>query len=663
MARDIKPVLQTKQETVDVGLRKFDKGVYTLIDESNMPEDAAVEAKNLMQKEDGRWSPRWGSDWYGVAVPNGEAIDGADMYVADNQDIHLIVVAGGKAYRSTDDGDSWTELSGGSFTAGHKVAFQQIKSYLYMVNGNDPIARYDGSTTLDTYNALSTPGAPTVTRDSGSSSGSYTYYYAIVAVNDVGFTAASSETSETIDKQADNWNEGGSSNEGFDLSWSAVSGATRYEIYRGDASGELVYLTTVNNTSYTDDGSIDTNTFRETPTQNTTDGPRVKDIALSGNRMWATGDNQDYWRVHWTGTGQYQGYFPTFYGGGWVDLEKGGKERPVKVVHYQDGKGNAYATVLTSDPAGRGSIWQIELSSLTVGDTTFTVPVPVKIVGSVGTVAQYSVVYSGNDVLFFNKQGVFTLGSRPQLLNLLATNELSVNIRPTVRDLTGSAIDGISAIDYDGKIFASVPNGSSVNNQIMVYDQERRNWNPQAFDFGVERFLEYTDNSGDNHLLAWESGESRLIELNKDTQGDKGVAFETSYTSPLIHVTKDRVSIAKIQKVFLELGRPQGNINFEVLGSEPNDELASLQTLSIAPISSGVGWSTAKWSTQSWSDTSAQPQSIRTSSVKKVVYLRKRLNNVQFRITTSGRNVEYILQLLRFRGFVLNTREPQNWRD
>lgn len=657
MAREIDVKLNQREKEVNIAIERFDKGVYTLIDESNMPPSAAVEAKNLMQKEDGRWAPRWGSDWYGADL--GGTIQGVFTFRTDAGDVELVAIAGDTAYRSQDDGATWDALSGQTFTTGKRARAQQIKSFLYITNGTDAIARYDGTTTLQTYTTVNAPTGLTATESSLTGT-AFTYYYAVSAVNDVGFSEASTEASEQVNLARDDWD---GTNDKITLSWSASTGAKRYDIYIGDASGELTYLTSTSDTSFVDDGSIAPNPFLEAPSDNTTTGPKVKDIALSGNRMWATDDQDNTWRVWWTGSGQYLAFFSSFYGGGWVDLEKGGQERPVKVVHYQDGKGNAFATVMTSDPAGKGSVWQIDLQTLTVGDTSFTVPVPVKIVGSVGAISPGSVVFEGNNTFFFNRKGFFTLGPKPQILNLLSTEELSVNIRPSVETLEGDSLSGVESIVQDGKVFASVPYNSTTNNRIFVFDLERRNWNDYAFDFGVDGWLEYVDTNGDIHLLAWEPSGTRLIEIGENIQGDKDQSFDTSYVSPLMHVTKDRVDFAKIFEVYFELGRPQGKIVFEILGNKRNENLAQLSTNIIeATAKSGTGWSTVSWSTQKWSDTSDLPTALRSSTIKKVVYLRERVNTIQFRLTSSSKNQNYVTQLFRARGIVIPSKEPSNWR-
>ncbi len=654
MAKNVELLFGQARKQLDLQLDEFDGGVITLIDESDLPSNAAKEARNLMQIEDGTWAPRWGSEYYGADA--GAAIDGAGTFTTDAGANHLVVVAGGTIYRSTDDGATWDSCSGGTFTASNHVKMKQIKSELWLVNGVDAILQYDGTTSLDAFTGLSLPTGLTSTESSLTGT-AFTYYYAVAAVNDVSTTAVSTEVSETVAIARDGWD--GSSDK-IALSWSAVTNAERYDIYIGSETGSLFYLTTTEDTAYDDLGTTAINEFLEAPIDDTTTGPVAKDIEISGNRLWLTQDADNPWRVFWGGTGAYQGRFSSFYGGGWVDLEKGGRERPQSVVHFQDGKGNSFLTVLTKDPEGNGSIWQISLETATVGDTSFTIPATTKLVGSVGTTSYRGVAKVGNTILFPNQKGIFSLGPRPQLLNLLNTEELTANIRPTYKSLTSSSLPNVVSYHYDAKVFISVPFGGGANSRIMVYDTERRNWSPEAFDFGVEGMFEYVDTDGINHLLCWKPSGTQLVEVSENIKGDLGADFETSYISPLIPLTPNRVGYAKVKRAFIEIAQPRGSVNFEISGTQKKKDFSSIASETIDAGQTASGWSSTAWSNAAWSDTPDTPSSFAKSSIIRFTRINKTLANVRFRITTTSRNDYYILRSIYAEGFVVPTAQPSN---
>ena len=98
-----------------------------------------------------------------------------------------------------------------------------------------------------------------------------TYYYRVSASDGVGWTTLSSEVSGTVD--------GGTTNGTITVSWDAVTGATKYRVWRGTtAGGESEYYETTA-TSLADDGSL-TFTAGTIPTATTA---YVNQILASGS--------------------------------------------------------------------------------------------------------------------------------------------------------------------------------------------------------------------------------------------------------------------------------------------------------------------------------------------------------------------------------------------
>lgn len=667
MSRDIKQVKRQPLPNIRIVLDKFNRGRITLYDESLVGPSEAVDSQNLMQNMDGRWTPRWGSAYYGADATS--TLYGGTAFTTDAGANHLVIASGTAIKRSTDNGSTWDTCTGASITAGNRVYFKQIGSYLYIANGVDNLIRYDGTTTLQVYSSLSSPSAPTPTK-TGLGATTYTASYKITAVNGVGETAGSTAGTVTISKTRDNWTAG---TDYITVTWSKVTGATGYNVYYLDdlnGGGQHCYLGSVTQPSgatvtFTDNGeaSQPLNTYVVAPTGNTTTGPKFAQMELSGNRLWCTLDPNNPWRVYWSGAGIDIGAFSEFNGGGYIDLEKGGRERTKAVVHYRDGKGGAFATVFTSDPEGIGSIWQISLESVTIGNISFTVPTAIKIVGSIGSAAPLSVVKVRNDIQFFNRRGWFSLRSKAQMLNLLSSDEISANIRPDIEGMTGSALGGVCAYFYKAKVLTSMPYASTTNNVIFVNDTERLNWQG-PWDVGVERFFEYSDTNGDNHLLAVPVSGSRLIEFSDSIEGDLGEAFSTQYLSGLLPVdSEDRNAWAKIKYAYIELNNPVGNINFSVLGTQKRSGYTQLKSISITDTVSNAGYGTQYFSGMYFSDTSITPTVYSQSSSKKRIRINKLLNNIQFKVTTENRGDSYTMLTLSAKGYLIPTGDPQGWKE
>lgn len=665
-----KPSQQSTAKEALITIDNFSGGNTSLIDEARMDSKYAKESNNMMMVADGLWKTRWGTNYYGADY--GASPDGAAEYVKSDGTTELIVIAGGKAYKSTNGGTA-SEISGATFTAGTQCYFLQIAGYLYIANGTDALARYNG-TSLSTYTGIDAPTNLTASLvASGMASGTFTYYAQVTALNDVGETVGSTEASITCNKLRDSWV--AATDKGITWSWTASAGANRYQLYLSDESGDETLLVSTTNTNFTDDGSTALNPYVEPPLQNTTSAPKFKSMCVSGNRIWATNDPNDMYKVYFSGTGQYIGNFSDFYGGGWINLEKGGREMPQKVVHYQSGQGVGRATVLCKTPDGQGAVWQIDISTATVGDTSFSVPSAQKVVGSFGTESILGTVATANDIAFPNRRGWFSLGPEKQFYGILRTNERSSLIRPYWRSLISSKISGIAAYFYDAKIFISVPTTSTGNDKTIIYDTERGNW---AVDWtvGAKQFLEYTDTNGNSHFLHIPTSGTRLIEMNENTMGDLGAGFNQSYISPLIPVSKRKTDILDLKEAILEVSRPKGVIKFQVLGIGKDNSFTTLATKTITNFgaNTGVGSDLVNdfhpTSTQSftsggsgaWAITFEEaPSTYTQATTKAAIRKRAKIYAIQFKVYSTSNETDYTILSLQAKGRLISRRLPSAW--
>lgn len=639
---------------------KFDRGVITLIDQSKLPRNALKELVNGLLGEDGAPMLRPGLKWYGTAA-SANAIDGADFFITSADAVHLLKVAGGTVYRSINDGSTWTACTGGTFTSGRKVRMVQAREFMYLFNGYDNIMRYDGTTTLDTYTSLSTPTAVSATK-TGLGGTTYTYRYRVSAVNAIGFTVASAAVTETSDRTRDSFD---SSNK-ITFTWNTVAGAVRYDIYVGQIAGEEYYLDSVEGeatVTYVDDGRAIEQVTNLAPEDNTTEGPKVGDLVLVGSRLYGTRDYDFPYRVWISGAGPYIGYFSSAYDAAYIDLQKGGQFKPVKVEDYRDGKGTPLATVWCDSADGLGCVWQGTLESITIDTVTFPVPSFYRLPGSRGTNAPDSVINVLNDYMYYNTQAIYNLGSRPQFLNLLSTDESSANIRPTIKGITQTASSKIASHFQDAKVYFSVPYNSDVNNATIVYDTERKAWIPRAFNVGFENFFSYTDNDGGRHFLAWKPGDTKLTEIDESTKGDYGVAFETSLVTGLRHVNeRNRFEYIWAEEAEVEFAQPLGSITVELSGITRDGGYKKLgETKVIEPDITKNSWTTKAWTTSAWTNTDATVVSYSEPSMKRFWSIQEAINAYQFRVQTNDLNSSYILRTLQINGTPDEGGKPPDW--
>lgn len=642
---------------------KFDRGVISLIDQSKLPKNALKEADNIVLSEDGAPKVRPGLAWYGTSALPGGVLDGGSAFI-DNDEAetsHLVQVIGGKVYRSINDGATWAECTGASFTSGKKVKTIQANDVSYLYNGWDNIIRYNGGTTLDTYIALPTPigNAPTKVGLGGTTI--YTYRYRVAAVNNIGYTLASPAQTINVDRLRTSFD----STNYVQFTWQPVTGAVRYDIYVGLTSGEEAYLGSVEGeqtTTYQDRTGAIEQVANIVPDSNTTQGPRVGDMAVIGTRIYATADRDFPYRVWISGAGRYMGMFSSAYDATYIDLQKGGLFKPVKVEDYRDGKGTPLATVWCRSKDGKGCVWQGSLESFTVGTITFPVPNFYKLPGSRGTEAPMSVINVLNDYFYYNSQAFYNLGSRAQFMNLLSTDEASANIRPDVKKIRASAASGIVAHFEDAKLYFSVPYNSDQNNATIMYDTERRAWLPRAFNVGFERFFSYTDAAGERHTLAWKTGDDKFTEIAEKFKGDYGVPFYSSLMTGLMHVNpRNRMEFMWIEEAEFEFANPEGEITVELSGITRNDGFRQIASRTMKPDGVLYSWTTHAWTKNKWTDTALPISSYSEPSRKRYFSVQEDLNAYQYRVTTNSLASNYVLRTLQVNGTATQAGKPREW--
>lgn len=649
-------------------LANWKRGVITLVNAANAPNNCLVEADNIILVEDGQPRPRPGIQWYGAITPNNATIDGFNYFDYGGA-VHLVVAAGGNIYRSINDGVTWTICTGAIYTAGTRVNMTQYNSLLYLTDGVDAIILYSGTTTLTQYTPLTTPAAATATVSSALTGTGFTVYYKISAVNTIGFTIASPSVSVTINAERTSWV---STTQWITLAMPTFqTGQTRYDIYYSVDNLNFYYLDSSTTNSYQDNGTAIEVPSTIAPTGNTTQGPLSAQLRVVGNRLFGVRDPNNPYRI-WFSSGSYPlGSFSDAYDGGYLDWQPGGKFRPVQVEDYRDGKGQSMATVWMNSADEQGCIVQMSLGTLTVGNLSVTVPTAYKLPGSRGTPSPYSVVSVLNDYVFYNEQGFYNLGNRPDLLEILSTDETSANIRPTVRTINPGAASGICALYYDAKVYISVPYNSAANNATAIYDTELQAWLPTAYTVGFSQFLRYTDSSGVPHLLATKPGDKQITEVGtiygNTILGDYGQPIQTNLLTGLYPTEKDRYDFQYTYEMEFEFSNPQGAITMELLGIEHASGFGSIKIVPFMPSSTTAtssvgGWDTFNWDVYPWDNATSIPPVVSETSSKRYSVINKELNAVQWHISTSSLNSYYILRSLQTWGTDTQDAHPASWR-
>jgi hypothetical protein len=378
--------------------------------------------------------------------------------------------------------------------------------------------------------------------------------------------------------------------------------------------------------------------------------------------MYGVRDSVHPYRIWFSSGNPPVGSFSAAYDGGYLEWATGGKYKPVKVIDYRDGKGTPLATVFCDSADGQGCVLQMSLEIMTIADVSITIPSAYKLPGSRGTPSPGSAVNVLNDYMFYNTQAFYNLGSRAQFLNLLSTDESSANIRPSVKRISTVGEAGIASVYYDARVLFSVPVGASTNNTTMVFDTERKAWLPSAFTIGFKKFLRYTTTGGSPTLLAVKPGDTQLSQISDSIQGDYGVAFVSILKTGLIPTCKNRFEFQWTEQAEMEFSNPTGEISVELTGLERGKGFTSQGVATVSSILGTTGWDTFLWDTTLWDDTSTAIDTFSESTVKRYFRLGRELNSVQWIITTSTLDSNYVLRTLQTWGTITSGGLPRSWR-
>lgn len=645
---------------------KFDGGTSTVISDARMGKFEknhrfASESTNLIQVEDGIWEgPRPGTGYYGSSVPGG-GLDWGFEHTKEDRTREIIAIShNGNGYKSDDDGRTWTLVTGATFTPGKLYCVSQFKNQSWIVNGTDPVVYYDG-VSFNAFTAIDDPvSAPTFSLGAGLSVGSYVYYVRYAANNSVSSTNPSPYGTLSVNKPIEQWNV--DNNEYVDIIGTVVTDAESYDFY----------IDTLQNGPYGHIGgsAITTlryfgeppNTFQPAPDDNLTAAPKIGSLELSGSRMWGTGDRFHPHRVYGTGTSQYLGYFSPFYGGFDIDLERGGKYFPIAVVHYRTGKGDPIATVLCSSADGTGTIFQVELTSMTIGDVNIIVPVAYKLVGSVGSDAIRSVTKFGDNVAFLNKKGVYFLRNREQLFNVLATDDATPQIRDKFLGVNRSHIDKAIGFWNAPRLYFCVPQGGEENDVTFVWDDERRNWT-WGWTIGFRQIFNYTDTNGVTRMLGLRVNDSRFIEISENYTSDLGEPIFAQYVGPFIPIDPaEPRMLSKQNESIFEIGNLRGQVTCTVLGKTRKSDLTELGHNEATSSFSNSGIGTDFPSDILASDTTDLPDTFTSSNEKKSIRITQKIYGLKYRVTSNSKTSKWRLLSINTTGRKVFKKSLSRWR-
>lgn len=633
-----------------VSIRNFLKGTVTANDDARTPDSGLRGSGNMILEMDGTLRPRPSLVQYGeqpVGTVLGEIFEFVQTTStgSTNWEIAMQNVAGTTRPYVRKDGGSWSATTGKTYDLTATTHYCQVDNKVLVMNGVDNLSYLaipsSGTPSIITpFTALATPSAPTAVMAGATSTG-FTYYYRISANSSVGETAASVAGSDTSNKPRDQWVP---TTDFMTITWSAVPNATSYNLYMGAVSGqELLIASGIGGLTFTDDGTYQVDVSRPAPLSDSTAGMKAKRGTVINGRVFLTGDADNPRYVWFGGADASILDFSPFNGGGNVEIGRGTKEFPVRVMPFRDGRGNAQITVLCRGTNGKGKRYIMSPDSITVGEFRFEFYAVTEDNGQDGTDSPDGVVLYNDSLWYPSRDGFKTTGTKPQLQNILTTDRVSNTIQPDIKNLNNSAMNLCVGLGFEGRVYWALPSGSTSNNEIWVLDLDRKGAWMKPWAISADWLWLYNDNSGVTHFCALVG--NKISEFTYSaTTNDNGTAFATSATSGIIKFSEDGMEWAKMIDVTFVLLRPQGNITLAVSGKTEDNSLATVGSDTYNPETSISGWGEGGWDTYlGWADSSTVPTSYGDARAAVVIEVDEDLNWWKWELSSQDTGVDFQL--------------------
>lgn len=509
MPRIVQKINDPKIDTEIVG--SFLGGLNTFQDESVIKDGELSKARNIILSVDGI-EPRPGTLTYGTT--SGSKVVGLfGMYLSSGTRQFLRYSTGINNKLQKYVSGTPTDIGSATFNASARMNFVQARDTVYGFNGIDALWKYDG-TTITQYSALTTPTGLAVTPTG--TTGSTSYSYRVSAVNAIGETLACVSVATTTGNatlSATNYNA---------ITWSAVSGATGYNIWGRYATGlgETYMGTVYGLLVYNDKGQDDPSLSYLPPEANNTTGVKGTMAEFAISRIFTAGDPTYPSRLSFGGTGTNVGNFSgSSVGGGSADVfpNDGSIIRAIKP--FQGGvmiwKDNAIYKFSFTD----AGLQKLE-----------------EITRSFGGISYRSVKHVENDIIFAAKKdgrlAFYSLGNQENYAStVLRTNELSIKIASKLEEVSTTYLPHACAFYFNNIYGCAIPTeNSTVNDRIWCLDTR---FGAFVYWDGITPncFATYVDTDGSEKLYFGDESSGLVKQMFVQTRSDSGTAISVEWAT------------------------------------------------------------------------------------------------------------------------------------
>ncbi len=653
----------------------WEKGLQTDRDADRTTLDGLKTSENSILNRTGTVSPRPGLRPYGIQ-PVGTVFGAIYEYVRLDTSVTpnlpetwLIWAENrsgtGKIYTAKDGGTA-IEVTGSTYDITGNPRYEQIAGKVLITSQLNNLSYMDVQTqTITVMTALSQPGSGPTAVATGISGTNATLRYRYAAAN-LGETAASPAGTVGVTKVREMWT---GTTEYVTITGNRITGAQRYNIYVGDQAGFEYFLDSVSDPgsgstwTYVDTGSIAEATTRIAPVGDSTAGPKVARATNIKGQPFLVGDQENLGRVWFGGTGESALDFSSYNGGGWVEPNKGGKDFPVKVVPFRDGKGTPMATVLSKGTNGAGKRYLMSAATTTVGSTVISYMSVQEDNGQDGTDSPDGVLLHNDSIVYPSRNGFKTSKTLPNLQNLVSTVGISPSISTDVENLSATYMDKAVGLVSDDVLYWSLPYSSTENNQIWVYDTRQRNgaW-MRPWHISADWMWQYADNTdGKTKFLMLVDNKFMQVDAAMATN-DNGVAFQGNIGSGDWKFNEDGTMWANVIDITFVFLRQEGQINLSG-GVMTEDGLVPFGDSMSTPANQSVpAWGRNGWGVSGWSTLTALGSVITSGKPKRTwtIEIDEECNSINWNVNWSVAGVKFQLSEVIVRYVPIGYKETDN---
>jgi hypothetical protein len=655
-------------------MNSWGKGLFSRLDAERVPLDGLKVTENLRLNQNGTVGPRPGLKLYGTQ-PTGTVVGQIFEYVRLNTLVTPNVPEtwnvwfenrSGTGYIITSkDGGAHTVVTGKTYTVtGAKPHFEQVYGKVVISTGVDYLSFMDVQTqTITSMTALSTPSGVSAVA-TGISGTNQTLRFRVTATNAGGETAGSTAQTVGVSQIRDTWN---GTTQFVTFTWNRITGASRYNIYVGDSIGLEYFLDSVadvgsgSTQAYVDTGATFLTTTRVCPAGDSTAGPKLTRVANIKGQPYGVGDTDNLGRIWFGGYGSSALDFSSYNGGGWVEPNKGGKDFPVRVIAFRDGKGTPMAACMSKGTNGAGKRYLLQPATTTVGSTVVSYMAVMEDNGADGTDSPDGVVFHNDGIWYPSRNGFKTSNTRASLQNIISTQGISDNIGTDVETLVSTYMEYCCGLVDDQQVYWALPYLSTSNNQVWVLDLRQKGAWMRPWDVECDWMWHYADNTDGKtkFLMLVNNG---FYEVDKNTAtNDNGVTFQTAGSSGGIRFG-DNGEWANVIDITFHFLRPQGNINLSCTVHTEDGDIPYTDTMTASSNSSVSAWGRFGWSAAGWGQMAMNLVPVSSASPRRkwTIDIDEECDYLSYGWTTTESGISYQLEKVVIRYVPIGYKEIDN---